>query len=419
MSENNPPEETTQEEVTQSLGTILKAERERKGYSLKYISQQTKVSLRILENLEDDKFENLPNLAYVAGFVKSYCKVLSLDPEPFLESLQSKEQPNKSSSKEEDNTETAPTLNQKQILSIGVAGGIIVLFVVLINVFNQVDSKKEETPIAKSSETSEESIVPKTITANTPLVSEDLKTSLDLQNSPIGGKIIKEEEANKLKEKLAKEKAEKEKKAKEEKLAKEKAEKEKKAKEEKLAKEKAEKEKKAKEEKLAKEKADKEKKKASKKKSRSLLPDKEINFSEFQIPLYGPSEKKDIPSEWLPKRFMVAQNAQNQNVFIHALDDDTWITYQSDDSAIKKFILKKGRRILIRGDIVKVFMGNVNATKVFLNNRLLDIKKSGSGVKSLVFPQTEAQNYKIPLFLYLKDGSVVSSNQYDEIFAQD
>ena len=98
-------------------------------------------------------------------------------------------------------------------------------------------------------------------------------------------------------------------------------------------------------------------------------------------------------------------------MFINAVDGDTWITYKADDQKVKKFVLKQGRRILIRGEVIRLFMGNINVAKMFLNNRPL-IVQSKTGVRSLVFPQEVSSNYKIPLFIYKKDGTVETSEEF-------
>ena len=69
--------------------------------------------------------------------------------------------------------------------------------------------------------------------------------------------------------------------------------------------------------------------------------------------------------------------------------------------------------MLIRGDVVRIFLGNINVARIFLNNKALKIT-SRSGVKSLVFPQEKVKDYKLPLFLYPKPGKVITSSEYEE-----
>ena len=59
-------------------------------------------------------------------------------------------------------------------------------------------------------------------------------------------------------------------------------------------------------------------------------------------------------------------------------------------------------------------MGNVGVTKMFLNNRPLIIETK-SGVRSLVFPQERASDFNIPLFIYKKDGTAQTSDEYKRV----
>ncbi|NIS60024.1 MAG: hypothetical protein GTO13_04750 [Proteobacteria bacterium] len=61
------------------------------GVDLKQISQKTKINKENLEYLEEERFENLPALVYVRGFIMEYAKALNLDPhrvaDSYLQSL--------------------------------------------------------------------------------------------------------------------------------------------------------------------------------------------------------------------------------------------------------------------------------------------------------------------------------------------
>src|SRR3989339_992816 len=67
-------------EVGITIGVFLKEERQKKNLSLKQISQKTKINMTQLEYLEEDKLDLLPNKAYVVGYLKSYSKVLGIEP---------------------------------------------------------------------------------------------------------------------------------------------------------------------------------------------------------------------------------------------------------------------------------------------------------------------------------------------------
>ncbi len=66
-------------------GKELKQLRERMGIELQTVAKETKISLKILESLEEENFEKLPALVYLKGFLKSYAQSLGLDPQKVVE----------------------------------------------------------------------------------------------------------------------------------------------------------------------------------------------------------------------------------------------------------------------------------------------------------------------------------------------
>lgn len=66
-------------------GKGLKLIREKMGIDLKSISQETKISVQILQWMEDEVTEKLPPLVYLKGFLKAYAQCLGLDPSKVVE----------------------------------------------------------------------------------------------------------------------------------------------------------------------------------------------------------------------------------------------------------------------------------------------------------------------------------------------
>lgn len=64
-----------------SFGETLRRERELRGVSLREISDATKISVRFLQALEQDRLEVLPGGVFRRAFVKQYGKHLGLDAE--------------------------------------------------------------------------------------------------------------------------------------------------------------------------------------------------------------------------------------------------------------------------------------------------------------------------------------------------
>lgn len=68
-----------------SVGEILAAERRRQGKSLNDVVDGTKIRSRLLDALEDGRYDELPSPAYVKGYIQSYARYLEIPVEPLLE----------------------------------------------------------------------------------------------------------------------------------------------------------------------------------------------------------------------------------------------------------------------------------------------------------------------------------------------
>ena len=87
-SENNLNNTSSSIEVRPfSVGTVLREARERLGLSLADVESRLKFASRQIEALEADNFTRLPEISFVRRFVRSYAKLLQLDPAPLLASL--------------------------------------------------------------------------------------------------------------------------------------------------------------------------------------------------------------------------------------------------------------------------------------------------------------------------------------------
>lgn len=67
-----------------TLGEFLRTEREKRGISIEQVASATKVGIRTLQSLENDLYTELPALPFVRGFVTSYCRFINLDPKEIL-----------------------------------------------------------------------------------------------------------------------------------------------------------------------------------------------------------------------------------------------------------------------------------------------------------------------------------------------
>jgi len=72
-----------------SVGNTLREAREQLGLSINDVANRIKFAPRQIESLEADDFVRLPEAAFVRGFVRSYARLLELDPERLLLALPS------------------------------------------------------------------------------------------------------------------------------------------------------------------------------------------------------------------------------------------------------------------------------------------------------------------------------------------
>ena len=73
------PSQRKRETCLPSFGEKLKSEREKRKISLEQISSSTKIGTRMLQALEEDKFNQLPGGIFNKGFVRAYARTVGID----------------------------------------------------------------------------------------------------------------------------------------------------------------------------------------------------------------------------------------------------------------------------------------------------------------------------------------------------
>jgi cytoskeletal protein RodZ len=68
----------------ETLGTLLRKQRELRGMSVVEVSRVTRISASTLGALESDHFDDLPGEVFVRGFLRSYAQAVGLSPEEVL-----------------------------------------------------------------------------------------------------------------------------------------------------------------------------------------------------------------------------------------------------------------------------------------------------------------------------------------------
>lgn len=78
-----------QNDAQEKPGLQLARVREKKGYTQEYVAGKLHLRVRIIELLELDDYDQLPEPVFIKGYLRAYAKLLGVRPEPLLETFNS------------------------------------------------------------------------------------------------------------------------------------------------------------------------------------------------------------------------------------------------------------------------------------------------------------------------------------------
>jgi cytoskeleton protein RodZ len=362
------------------IGELLREMRKEQGQSLRQISLKTKINPKIIKALEDKDLNILPNKVYVLGFIRTYAKALGFDSETAVKMMEAelgiKQEANARTLAAENHLEKNER-NNSSIIGIAIVSILVVGFVALI--FKNIRSTEESATQAESApelKKEEESYYTASLNNETPLIIEEAKglaqKEVDEQAKPTPMPTTTNTPTTETKKEEVLTEKSKEVVTEEVKVSEKETKQEEKSEDE---------------------------------------GSEKFKFAKFQGELFTYNTQTQVTEEILPEQFKNATTTGMQNVFINAIDGDSWITYKKDEDEIKQFVLRQGKKLLIKGKDIRIFLGNTGAIHIFYNNKLLNLNAK-SGVKSLVFPPENAKKYSIPLFVHKNPGEVVTSEDY-------
>ncbi len=67
-----------------SRGNELRLQREEMGLSREDVFRMLRIPLDVIDKIESGELEPRPSMTYSIGFIKSYCDLLGLSPEPYI-----------------------------------------------------------------------------------------------------------------------------------------------------------------------------------------------------------------------------------------------------------------------------------------------------------------------------------------------
>lgn len=120
----------------QSLSALLKNRREDLNFSLETVSDQTKIRIEYLKNLEEGKYEDFPSEVYLKGFLKTYARFLNLDNALVQalyrreQSVREKKRPIESISKQFKEPRALVTRKRLAVVIIGIILIVVGIFVI-------------------------------------------------------------------------------------------------------------------------------------------------------------------------------------------------------------------------------------------------------------------------------------------------
>jgi transcriptional regulator with XRE-family HTH domain len=159
-----------------SIGQELRRERELRSISLKEIADQTKINIRFLRALEEDRLDMMPEKFFTRGIIRSYAKYLGLDEQSilntYLESLQAE---GEGQAEKKGKAEDVESTRKKNILFI--ISLIIVIIVAAVIILYFVFQKKETSPPKPSQPVQTQ--VPRETTVSTPVAQDEPETKQD------------------------------------------------------------------------------------------------------------------------------------------------------------------------------------------------------------------------------------------------
>lgn len=91
--ENHPPPWGKPDAEAVSFGTWLRRQREMRRVDLRDIAERSKISMRYLEAMEEDRFDVLPAPIFAKGFLREYARHVGLSPDEVVNHFLAAHQP--------------------------------------------------------------------------------------------------------------------------------------------------------------------------------------------------------------------------------------------------------------------------------------------------------------------------------------
>ena len=108
-----------------SFGEFLRRERELRHIELNEISKITKIKKAYLQAIENDTYDELPDIAFVKGFIRAYCNYIGLDSEQTVNYFQQFYEESFSQTVKPQKKSFRSRLNRQTITALAAAGLVL------------------------------------------------------------------------------------------------------------------------------------------------------------------------------------------------------------------------------------------------------------------------------------------------------
>jgi cytoskeleton protein RodZ len=80
---------TLDEDLNQNIlpGATLASLREQKGMSIEYVAGKLHLRTNLIEHLECDAYEHMPDTVFIKGYIRAYAKLLGIDANPLVQAF--------------------------------------------------------------------------------------------------------------------------------------------------------------------------------------------------------------------------------------------------------------------------------------------------------------------------------------------
>lgn len=87
MNSTVPMDEAPADNLIENPGAQLAHIREKKGYSREYVAGKLHLRVRLIELLEEDAYDQMPEPVFVKGYLRAYAKLLGVAADPYVSSF--------------------------------------------------------------------------------------------------------------------------------------------------------------------------------------------------------------------------------------------------------------------------------------------------------------------------------------------